>query len=318
MDLPPLAGNGPLLRPALLAAGVTDEEVRRLRRSRELATIAPGAYVASTDPRLRDPTAVHALLVAASLDRIAPDAVVSHESAAVLHGLPLWRPPPAPVHVTRPRRTSGGRTARLHVHTAPLRPEEITVVGGVRVTSVARTVVDLARTLPFEQAVVVADGALRRRPALSAELEEALARAARWPGSPGARRCLGFADGRSESVGESRSRVAIARVGLPPPVPQWEVDLRGGRARADFGWPDLATVGEFDGRVKYGRLLRPGQDPGEVVYAEKLREDAIRATGLWVVRWTWAELDDFGAVAARISGAARCGGTAAAGAAPPL
>ena len=68
----------------------------------------------------------------------------------------------------------------------------------------------------------------------------------------------------------------------------------------DFGWPAARTVGEFDGRVKYGRLVRPGQDPGDVVYAEKLREDRLRAQGLAVVRWTWSDLDDFDDVAERI------------------
>jgi len=51
------------------------------------------------------------------------------------------------------------------------------------------------------------------------------------------------------------------------------------------------TIGEFDGRVGYGRLVRPGQSPADAVYEEKLREDAIRDTGRQVVRWTWPELD---------------------------
>ncbi|GAA4698289.1 hypothetical protein GCM10023215_40850 [Pseudonocardia yuanmonensis] len=59
-------------------------------------------------------------------------------------------------------------------------------------------------------------------------------------------------------------------------------------------------VGEFDGRVKYGRLLPPGQEPGDAVFAEKIREDAIRAAGWTVLRWTWGELRDFGPVAARL------------------
>ncbi|HEY0698007.1 MAG TPA: hypothetical protein VGD43_09375 [Micromonospora sp.] len=59
-------------------------------------------------------------------------------------------------------------------------------------------------------------------------------------------------------------------------------------------------MGEFDGRVKYGRLLRPGQDPGDAVFAEKMREDAIRDTGLRVVRWVWNGVDDFGEVVARL------------------
>ena len=71
-------------------------------------------------------------------------------------------------------------------------------------------------------------------------------------------------------------------------------------AEADFGRPALRTVGEFDGRVKYGRTLRPGQSPGDVVFAEKVREDAVRATGQGVVRWIWDELDDFAPVADRL------------------
>jgi hypothetical protein len=87
----------------------------------------------------------------------------------------------------------------------------------------------------------------------------ALDRARGCPGVPVARRVVAFADGRSESVGESRSRVAIAAAGLPPPELQWSMRLDHGMAYTDFAWPELRTVGEFDGRVKYGRLLRPGQ-----------------------------------------------------------
>ena len=68
----------------------------------------------------------------------------------------------------------------------------------------------------------------------------------------------------------------------------------------DFAWPEAGLLGEFDGKVKYGRLLRPGQEPGDAVYAEKLREDAIRAEDWEVVRWTWADLRNFAATAARI------------------
>jgi hypothetical protein len=58
--------------------------------------------------------------------------------------------------------------------------------------------------------------------------------------------------------------------------------------------------GEFDGKVKYGRALRPGQDPGDAVFDEKRREDALRDQGLQVVRWVWAELATFDVVAARL------------------
>ncbi len=61
-------------------------------------------------------------------------------------------------------------------------------------------------------------------------------------------------------------------------------------ARCDFGWEEHHTVGEYDGKVKYGRLLKPGQDPGDVVYDEKRREDMLRDHGHEVARWTSPDL----------------------------
>jgi hypothetical protein len=105
-------------------------------------------------------------------------------------------------------------------------------------------------------------------------------------------RAVRFADGRSESVGESRSRVLLHGLGLMPSTLQLEVCDSSGRllGRTDFAWEDAGVVGEFDGRIKYGRLLRPGQEPGDAVFDEKLREDAIRDQDLGVVRWIWRDL----------------------------
>jgi hypothetical protein len=269
-------------------------------RDGSLHAIRHGAYVAGLAD---DPAVQHALLVRAALAELSPDAVVSHVSAAVLHGLRVWGIPLNRVDITRPRRRSGARQGnRVHVHCAPLDADEIGLVEGVPVTSVPRTVVDVARTAGFEQAVVVADSALGAGLAGTAQLAAALARRSRWPGLPAARRAIGFAARGSGSVGESRSRVAIARAGLSAPLLQWEVRRTDGTfvGRVDFGWPRLRTVGEFDGRVKYGKLLRPGQDPADVVHQEKLREDALRAEDLGVVRWTWPDLSRFAPVATRL------------------
>ncbi|HEX4252612.1 MAG TPA: hypothetical protein VH008_32420 [Pseudonocardia sp.] len=91
----------------------------------------------------------------------------------------------------------------------------------------------MARSVPFEQGVVVLDAALAGGLVDPAELPDAPHRMRRRRGTPLARRVAAFADGRSESVGESRSRVAFARVDLsspvPVPVPQWEVRDDDGR-----------------------------------------------------------------------------------------
>jgi hypothetical protein len=211
------------------------------------------------------------------------------------------------IQVTRARAYGGRRERLVNVRVARLDADEIDYVEGIPVTTVARTVVDLARALPFEPAVVIGDAALAAGLTSAEELADTLRRSARRPGCTRARGALAFVDRRSAGVGESRSRVAIARAGLPEPRLKWEVrDARGKVVgRVDFGWPSRRVVGEFDGRLKHGRLLEPGQEPGEPVSREKLREDALRAEGLTVVRWTWQDLESFQPVADRLYRALR-------------
>ncbi len=296
-QLPPV----PLLRRHLLAEGWSDDELARARRSGAMARVRRGAYI---DGALPTPGALrHRLLVQATLAGLRRDAVVSHESAAVLHGLPTWGLHLGRVHVTRrpPASSDVGRTLRCHV--ARLAEDETTAVDGLAVTGVARTVLDLARAVPFEVAVVVLDGALALRQTSPGELREALGRIAGTRGARAAARAVAFADGRSESVGESRSRVLLHRLGLSPSGLQHSVRSAGGvlLGRADFVWERERLLGEFDGRVKYGRLLRPGQDPGDAVFEEKRREDAMRGEDWGMVRWTWREIDAPGVLAPRVS-----------------
>jgi hypothetical protein len=287
-------------RVALLGAGYTDHEVRHRLRSGALTAVRPGIYLPGDPPA--DATVLHRLAAHAARDDLADAAVFSHITAAVLHGWPVWHLDLGRVHVTRSRRAGGRCGHRVHVRAAPLRPDEVVVVDGLPVTAPARTVVDVGRSAPFEEAVVVADAALRSGMVTPDELVDAVDRAGRRRGAPAARRVVAFADGRSESVGESRSRVAIHRAELPAPMLQWAVlDPRGRLlGRTDFGWPALRTVGEFDGLVKYGILLRPGETATDAVLAEKRREDAVRAEGFAVVRWAWADLSHFAPVADRL------------------
>ena len=107
---------------------------------------------------------------------------------------------------------------------------------------------------------------------------------------------------KAESVGESRGLWLFWVEHLPAPTLQYEVrdgaELVG---RSDWAWPQHRGLGEFDGKVKYGRLLKPGQDPGEVVFLEKQREDRMREVAdAWMIRLVWADLDQPAATAARI------------------
>jgi hypothetical protein len=119
-------------------------------------------------------------------------------------GLPVWPAAVERVHIIRSR--SGNETKRsiVQVHGAPLDPSDVVLRSGVPTTSLARTVLDLARV--------------------------------------------------------------------------------------DFYWKEQKTVGEFDGKIKYGRLLKPGQRIEDVIFNEKVREDAVRDVELQVVRWLWGDL----------------------------
>ncbi len=281
----------PLGRPVLpradaLAAGFDDRDLARAVRRGELTRIRRGAYLHAGAGLPR-----HRALVLATAPALRDGSVVSHASAAVLHGLPLWRAATERVHVTRSPPAAGSGSAGVHLHVARLPEDDLTLVDGLLTTGLARTVVDLGRSLAFESAVVTADAALASGRVSREDLATCLQRMGPVPGSRRAARVVTFADGRSGSVGESRSRVLLHRLGLP--VPDLQVRLlrpdRSVLARCDFGWRDHRTVGEFDGRVKYRG--EGGRDPGDVVFREKLREDDVRDAGWEVARWTWADLD---------------------------
>jgi very-short-patch-repair endonuclease len=216
--------------------------------------------------------------VAAAVARL--DAVASHETAATLWGIPTLSRPGTAVHLTRSRR-SQGTTSGYHevvLHHAGLEPGHVTVHLGVPVTTPARTVMDLARSRPFRDGVVAADGALRRRSCTRDDLGAVAQTCRRWPGVTRARAVAAFADPRAGSALESISRVAFHDHGLPRPVLQ---ALIGGYERADFLWAEFRVIGEADGLGKY--------TGPEVLRREKLREDGFAQLGFTVFRWTWRD-----------------------------
>ena len=268
--------------------GIGPTQLRRMVRDNELERLRRGAYV---DPEVLDQAARHLRLIEATIPQLSGDVILSHASAGVIHGLPVPEALLGQVWVTGRSKGGGHSRPALHELKAALRPGDVIGLGSLRVTSLARTVVDLGRRLRFDDTVVAADAALHAGldPSSLAEQLDA------WPRRRGiglARKALAMADGRSESPGETRSRVLMWRLGLPAPTLQYEVQTAGGLFRSDFAWEDRRLLGEFDGRVKYGELLRPGERAEDVVMREKHRETLLRSEGWWVVRWVMADLHD--------------------------
>lgn len=217
-------------------------------------------------------------------------AALSHSTAARLHGLPHRNGAPACVTV-RPHYT--GDAEHVHLHRATLSRAEHTRFGSLPVTSVARTVTDVAREQGVGWGVAAADAALRDGRATRADLERACSSCRGWPGSRTAQAAADLADPRAESPLESLSRLAIADWGLPRP--ELQVVLSDGRSflgRVDFFWARWGVVGEADGYAKYRTV--------DDLRAEKRRQDRLEAAGYRVVRWQWPDLRTFGAVAVRL------------------
>lgn len=294
------AGTPLTHRQSVLADGWSDHDLRRGERRGELSRIRRGSYADPEALASLDEAQRHRLVVQAATRTPTP-CVVSHASAAAVWGLPLYRVDLSRVHFTRPRAAGGRRSAARIDHGGDLAAHDVTTADGIRVTSAARTIVDLARTESEAAAVVAADHALHHRLVTPDAIAEVLSRSARVPGVGAGRRALMRSDGRSESPGESLTRLALAGVAALDS----QVTLCGsdGRfvARADFGVEDALLVIEFDGLQKYLGHRSPGQTIEDAVLSEKRREDAVRGLGYLVLRIVWRELDDRVALERRVS-----------------
>lgn len=290
-----------LLTRDLLKLGFDPLELRGQIARGDLTRVRRGAFV--RDPLSPDARreAQHKLQIMATYPQLGPSSVISHGSAAVLHGLPVWSGAIRQVHLTHDRNYGGQERALVRVHGTPLEDDDIVFLDGVAVTSVARTVADLGRSLSLEQSVAAGDYALNLGMGAD-ELSAVLRGMRRWPGVKGARRMAGLLDVRSESAGESASRVRIHLDGLPTPDLQGVIHDADGVfvARVDFVWDEHRTVGEFDGQGKYNELRPQGKSKGDVVDDEKQREDRIRDAGWEVARWGWSDLHRPGVIRGRI------------------
>ncbi len=202
-----------------------------------------------------------------------PDAAFGLETAAALLGTHCDPPPEVQV-VLRPRPVLPQRRG-LVVAVRDLRPEDVVEVGGLRVTSGAQTLLDLAPRLPPAEVVAVGDALLRAGHLCEASLAERLARGGRVRGVVRARECAALLDGRAMSRPESLLRYWLATSDLPPPDVQVPVLDRRGRvvARADLGWERHRIAVEYEGR----------QHAGADQFGRDVDRYSLMAAGGWLV-----------------------------------
>ena len=239
--------------------------------------------------------------------------IVSHETAAARHGLPLYRAQEDKVHVIAPAERPGSACSVIR-HRGELGADDTVEIDGMTCTSLARTVADIARTANFEQSVVVVDAALRRIAVprageylidVAEEFRENVRKIIRRSahGQTRAMRALAFADGRAQLPGESISRIRLMALGFR--LIELQVHVAGPAEtnyHIDFGLRDERAFGEFDGAMKYedGRLM-DGRTTAEIFDREKQREDWIRGRTHWrYVRWGWPHIATAQTLGARL------------------
>jgi very-short-patch-repair endonuclease len=240
----------------------TRRRVRRAVRDGLMARGSRGRYVL--------PTAADAHAKAAELS-----AVVSLRSAATHYGWEIKTQPAVPELTIRPdRRLAPERRKGVRLLRADLPPDDVRH----GVTTPLRTVIDCARHLPFDEALAVADSALRSGLVTRADLDAAFVQGA---GAGGVRRVLVHADGRAANAFESVLRALCIEAALDV-VPQVGLDLGTGTIH-----PDL---------VDRGRRLVLEADSWKYHTGRKAhtrdcsRYNLLVVRGWRVLRFTWEQV----------------------------
>jgi hypothetical protein len=276
-----MATAEPFLGSAALAAGTLTRHTLRTR----YRAMHHDVYIA------KDADITPVLRAKACWLRSRGHGVLAGFSAAALHGA-RWIDAnlPATIIDTNRRRTPG-----ITVWADEINDDETCVIEGMRVTTPARTALDLARRYPVDAAVVAID-ALTRATRLKVPAIEAQAR--RYPGRRGLKRALmalDLVDPGAESPPETRLRLLIVRAGFPRPQTQLRVYDQYGVliGEVDMGWRELKIAVEYEG--DHHRTSR------RVFHKDIKRVDALLEQGWIVIRVT--SVDTEGGIIRRIEAA---------------
>ncbi|MFI5426767.1 type IV toxin-antitoxin system AbiEi family antitoxin domain-containing protein [Aeromicrobium sp. UC242_57] len=282
-----VTGRGYVTRAQFLSQGYNDRDIRSAVHAKLLLRRRHGVYVYAAEFSRLSTEQQHVIDVRSVADKLRSVAI-SHESACAVHGIAMYGVDLTKIHVTR-LDGAAGRTEYGIVHHVGkvLKDEDLVEVDGMLVTRPARAMFEASTRHTVESAIVTLDSGLHLALTSLDELTDLGALWWNWPGSRRARFATRLADGRAESPGESRSRFLFRREGLPQADLQVRVDDEDGRliGFSDFGWLEYHHLGEFDGKVKYGGIPSDPRTPQDIAYAEKRREDAMRAQQAGMSRW---------------------------------
>jgi hypothetical protein len=295
--------QGVFLRSEAEALGYHDHAIAKAVKSRQWIRVRRGAYVLAPIYAKLDLAGRYDLLCRAAVRQARSSVVLSHTSALAQWGSPLWEAPLTEVHLTRIDGRTNRREAQVRPHRGRILDGDVVMRNGLAVMSPVRAALEYTTLTDVEHSLVEVDDLLHRKLVELAELRARYAAMEQWPGTLITDLVLRLADERSESVGETRARYLVWSQGLPAPQVNYPILDEHGRevARVDLAWPEYGLFLEFDGKVKYERLLRLGDSASDVVFREKQREDMIcRLTGWRCIRIVWADLYHPEQTAARI------------------
>jgi hypothetical protein len=289
-------------------AGYDDKAVSLMVRTKAWTRFRRGYYSFTDIWTNLDDLGRHRVRSRAVLHSLGDAVALSHVSSLVAHGIETWGADLSRVHVTRLDGGAGRVEGDVVHHVGACTVDDLADVDGLRTLTPVRCAVECGSTMTSEAALALFNALLHSGVAEPDDLYRQFEAMGSWPGVRHLHVPVRLADPRVESVGESRGLWAFWSLGIPRPEVQFEVRDHDDRlvGTCDWGWPNDRLLGEFDGKVKYGRLLRHDQGPGEVVFAEKHREDELReVSGCSMLRLIWTDFDRPRLIKARFERLAR-------------
>jgi len=238
----------PFTRAQALDLGITPHDWRMLRHDGLVRRMVGGVFV---DAALTDTVDLRV----AAVELILPgDAVVGRRTATWMRGLDVHDhrgyPATPPVDVLTRTRESRPRMGIVQSHMADdLHDDDITVMGGLQVTTPLRTTTDMSRFYREVDGLVVMDHFLHTGVLTKDQIEDTFPRWARRRGVQQLRNVHRLSDPLSASPGESSTRYRVYLMGLPRPALQIPIEDPLGRPRfyIDMGWKQWRAGIEFDG-----------------------------------------------------------------------